>query len=247
MGRKPGKPLSVPSVISGSGYYDVLADISELVEQARRVAAEAINSVLAATYWEVGRRIVELEQGGKARAEYGEGLVKRLSADLTAKHGRGFSRRNLEQMRAFYQGWKIWQTPSAIFQARVKGSILTAHQGLEKAQTVSALPAPPKVSLLGAVCPKENLTMPDEADPVGLILCSDKDDAVVRYAMGGIQAQVFASKYLAKLPPAEAVRHELLATKLSLESKAALHDNTPTKLARAVLTKGKRRSRRRTD
>jgi hypothetical protein len=150
MGRKTPKSSSVPLVLNGAGYSDVLADISELLEQARRAAAKAINSLLASTYWQIGRRIFELEQGGRARAEYGEGLIKRLSADLTAKHGRGFSRRNLEQMRAFYREWEIRQTPSAIFEARVKGSVFAVHQSAEKAQTVSALSSLPPVSILGA-------------------------------------------------------------------------------------------------
>ncbi len=77
---------------------------------------------------------------------------------------------------------------------------------------------------------KENLAIPGEADPVGLILCSDKDDAVVRYAMGGIGAQVFASKYLAKLPPEEAVRRELLATKHAIEARTAPIAHAPTEL-----------------
>lgn len=63
--------------------------------------------------WEIGRRIVEFEQGGQGRAEYGVALLKRLSSDLTAEFGRGFSERNLEQMRLFYTGWPISQTPSA--------------------------------------------------------------------------------------------------------------------------------------
>lgn len=68
---------------------------------------------MTASYWEIGRRIVEFEQGGAERAGYGEELLKRLSADLTMRFGRGFSERNLEQMRLFYLGWQISQTPSA--------------------------------------------------------------------------------------------------------------------------------------
>ena len=68
---------------------------------------------------------------------------------------------------------------------------------------------------------KEHLMMPGEADPVGIILCSEKNDAVVHYATGGIQAQVFASRYLTSLPDAEVLRQELLRTKRALETKAA--------------------------
>ena len=92
----------VPAV--AADYGRLLGDISGLLERARRQAVRAVNSFLTATYWEIGRRIVEFEQGGQSRAAYGEELLIRLSADLTATHGRGFSERNLRQMRTFYLG-----------------------------------------------------------------------------------------------------------------------------------------------
>ena len=69
---------------------------------------------------------------------------------------------------------------------------------------------------------KEHLTMPGENEPTGIILCSDKDDAVVKYAMGAIRAQVFASKYLTELPDPETLRQEIVATQHALESRAAV-------------------------
>ncbi len=60
---------------------------------------------------------------------------------------------------------------------------------------------------------REHLTGPGENDPVGLVLCSAKDDAVVHYAMGGISAQVFAARYLTALPDPETLRREILATR----------------------------------
>jgi predicted nuclease of restriction endonuclease-like (RecB) superfamily len=100
-------------------YDGVLQGIVELLHAARSTAARTVNSIMTATYWEVGRRIVELEQGGKARAAYGEELTERLGKDLSASLGRGFSARNLRSMRLFYLTWpsseppKIGQTPSA--------------------------------------------------------------------------------------------------------------------------------------
>jgi len=91
----------------------LLSSVVDLIEEARRQAARSVNSVITATYWEMGRRIVEHEQQGRRRAGYGEALLNKLSADLTAHFGRGFSRRNLEQMRLFYLNWKIPQTLSA--------------------------------------------------------------------------------------------------------------------------------------
>jgi predicted nuclease of restriction endonuclease-like (RecB) superfamily len=84
-----------------------------LLEDSRRASVRAVNAFMTATYWELGRRIVEGEQSGGKRAGYGKELLKRLSSDLTAKFGRGFSQRNLEQMRLFYLGWRISQTLSA--------------------------------------------------------------------------------------------------------------------------------------
>ena len=73
---------------------------------------------------------------------------------------------------------------------------------------------------------KEHLMEPGENDPVGIILCSDKDDAVVHYAMGGIQAKVFASHYLTDLPDAETLRREILETQHALEQRAARRRTT---------------------
>lgn len=103
---------------SPADYDRLVSDISGLLEQARRTAVRSVNSVLTATYWEIGRRIVEFEQGGKERAEYGEALLVNLACDLKAKYGRGFSKSNIFQMRAFYQGWEIFQTPSGKFHAQ---------------------------------------------------------------------------------------------------------------------------------
>ena len=64
-----------------------------------------MNSITTAVYWEIGRRIVESEQRGQRRADYGERLIERLSSDLTKQFGRGFGTINLWRMRAIYQAW----------------------------------------------------------------------------------------------------------------------------------------------
>jgi predicted nuclease of restriction endonuclease-like (RecB) superfamily len=88
-------------------YGGLLADVVRVIEETRRAAARAVNAAMTTTYWAIGRRIVEQEQQGAARAGYGERLLKRLAHDLSRRFGRGFSERNLEQMRAFYLGWPI--------------------------------------------------------------------------------------------------------------------------------------------
>lgn len=399
--------------VSADDYAGLVGDISELLEQSRRTAARSVNSILTATYWEIGRRIVEFEQGGEARAEYGTELLKRLAADLTARFGRGFSRPGLQRMRAFYQGWEICSTPSSKFEARVRlpaGLGIDAGKGgrgdaemvefsaspshrvsvseSQIVQTPSAIfdqrlftafplawshyvrlmavekpharafyeteairggwsvrqldrqistqffertsnskqqaamlargrkPKPEDLVSaedeirdpylleflnlkdeyseseleegliqhleaflleLGAgftfvarqkrirvggewyridlllfhrrlkclvvidlklgkfthadagqmglylTYAKQHLTEPGENDPVGIILCSGKDDAVVEYAMGGINARVFASKYLTQLPDAETLRKEIETTRRALLDHRQLH------------------------
>ena len=96
-------------------YDSILSDLSELLEQSRRMTARSVNAIMTATYWEIGRRIVEIEQKGEERAEYyGKEIIDRLAKDLSDRFGRGFGRRNLFQMRAFYLAYeKIVQTLSA--------------------------------------------------------------------------------------------------------------------------------------
>lgn len=377
MAKRKQKPGALAPV-GGKDYDGLLSGLSGLLDQARVATARVVNGLMAATYYELGRRIVEFEQGGKERAEYGEGLLKRLGADLSKRFGRGFSRRNLEQMRVFYLDWEISQTPSGVFQLRAK------TEATAKAQTVSALSSPLvttetfplpwshyvrlmtvanrtarqfyeeeaikggwsvrqldrqvstqfyerlsgskrkgelltkaqvaqpgdvadaselvrdpyvleflnlsdeygeseleeaiirnlesflvelgrgftfvarqrkiridaqwyKIDLLlfhrrlrclvvidlkiGAFThadagqmnlylnyAKEHLSEPGEHDPVGLILCSEKSDTVVKYAMGGINAKVFASEYLTVLPSEEELRTAIERAKLALIS-----------------------------
>jgi predicted nuclease of restriction endonuclease-like (RecB) superfamily len=102
-------------VEKAGSYGELLSGIVVLLERGRESAARSVNAVLTTTYWLVGQRLVEQEQGGEERALYGSELLKRLSRDLQSRLGRGFSERNLEQMRQFYLGWPIPQTPSANF------------------------------------------------------------------------------------------------------------------------------------
>jgi len=85
-----------------TGYDSVLSGIVRLLEGSRRASARTVNAIMTATYWEMGRRIVEFEQGGSLRAEYGERLMEKLSADLTARFGRGFGLIQVRIMRQFF-------------------------------------------------------------------------------------------------------------------------------------------------
>ena len=102
-------------ITMAENYDNIRIGIVELLKAARSAAARNVNSIMTAAYWEIGRRIVTLEQGGERRAEYGEQLIEQLSVDLSSQFGRGFGRANLWQMRAFYRAWpesQILQTVS---------------------------------------------------------------------------------------------------------------------------------------
>jgi endonuclease YncB( thermonuclease family) len=88
--------------LAKSSYHKLVTEISSLYESARKA--------LVKTYWEIGKKIVEVEQDGEFRAEYGEHLLGRLSKDLSRKYGEGFSVTNLEKMRKFYLTHKISET-----------------------------------------------------------------------------------------------------------------------------------------
>ena len=89
------------------GYRHLLEQISDTYTQGRVRAVQAVNSQLIETYWQVGHHIVEFEQAGRERAEYGKALIHTLAADLGVRHGKGFSRSNLVYMRLLYQRYPI--------------------------------------------------------------------------------------------------------------------------------------------
>ena len=107
--------LRRPSLSHDASYRAVCGDVSKIIDAARESAARSVNAAMTAAYWLVGRRIVEFEQSGEDRAEYGAALIERLAEDLTVQFGRGFSRQNVQNMRLFYLSYpigKIRQTPS---------------------------------------------------------------------------------------------------------------------------------------
>ncbi|OYT11944.1 MAG: hypothetical protein B6I19_10600 [Bacteroidetes bacterium 4572_114] len=87
---------------SDNNYQALITQISDTYRQGQRNATIAVNSHLVETYWKIGQDIVEFEQEGKQRAEYGKALPQNISKDLTIVHGKGFSLSNVKRMRQFY-------------------------------------------------------------------------------------------------------------------------------------------------
>jgi predicted nuclease of restriction endonuclease-like (RecB) superfamily len=97
-------------------YSELKKEIGILLQRGREQAGRAINSILVNTYWQIGHHIVEFEQKGEAKAEYGSKLIDRLSKDLTIEYGQGFSRSNIKQIRKFYLTFPKSQTVSDQFE-----------------------------------------------------------------------------------------------------------------------------------
>jgi predicted nuclease of restriction endonuclease-like (RecB) superfamily len=94
-------------------YNQLIENIGFSLDKGRRNAINAINTELLLTKWEIGKYIIEFEQDGDEKAEYGSNLLNKLSVDLKLRYGKGFSRRNILDMRRFYSCFPIWQTLSA--------------------------------------------------------------------------------------------------------------------------------------
>ena len=138
----------VPSTGEAARYEAVFGEVSEIVEAARRSAVRSVNAVMTAAYWLIGKHVVELEQKGRSRAEYGQDTVGRLAADLSARYGRGFSVRNIRLMRAFYRSWPIVQTASAELGDEQNWQTLSAESVLDALRSRFPLPWSAYVRLL---------------------------------------------------------------------------------------------------
>jgi len=117
-------------------YTSLIKRLAEIIHSAKATAVRQINKAQVLAYYEIGREIVEFEQKGKARAGYGEELIVKLSKDMTLRFGKGFSERNLRNMRAFYLNFPIRQTVSA--ESYIFSKFQTASEKSSIPQTMSA-------------------------------------------------------------------------------------------------------------
>ena len=112
-------------------YESLIESIATLLIAGRRQVALSVNTILVQTYWQVGQYIVEYEQQGKQKAEYGSFLFDQLSKDLTFRCGKGFSRSNLLYMRKFYLEFPKRETVSHVLSWSHYFEILKSDNDLE--------------------------------------------------------------------------------------------------------------------
>ena len=111
-------------IIKKPNYKSLLGSVSKIIEAARWNAVKQVNTIIVQTYWEISRLIVEKEQKGEEKADYGTTLIVELSKDLIKHYGKGFSKSNLFLMRRFYLTYapQKFQTVSGKFR---EGQILS--------------------------------------------------------------------------------------------------------------------------
>lgn len=112
-------------------YGQLIDNIGSLLQTARTQVATTINNILVKTYWEIGRYIIEYEQNGNERAEYGSNLLNRLATDLKKQYGTGFGRSNIHYMRRLYMAFPKVQTLSELLSWSHYVEILKVDDPLE--------------------------------------------------------------------------------------------------------------------
>nr|WP_300846965.1 PDDEXK nuclease domain-containing protein [uncultured Acetatifactor sp.] len=165
-------------------------EIRNILLAARSKVYQTANFAMVEAYWNIGKSIIE-EQGGNDKAEYGAGLLKEFSKQMTHDFGKGFTVTNLKYMRQFY---------------------LTFPNG-------------------HALRDELSWELMNEGDnpPIGIVLCADKSESVVKYTLPENETQIFASKYKLYLPSEEELLQELRREYQALENEK-LEKTESTKL-----------------
>lgn len=168
-------------LIQNADYQSLLDNIGGTLSDARSKLSREVNSVMVDAYWNIGRYIVEFEQNGNDRAEYGSNLLNRLSQDLTQKYGKGFSKSNLLYIRKFYIAFRKGETVSHLLSWSQYFEILKLNDPLE-------------ISFYVKECEKQNWSVRELKRQMNsmlfhrLALSKDKDD-VLQLAEHGSDVQ----------------------------------------------------------
>ena len=172
-------------------YRNLLTDIGQLLQQARQQVASAVNTTMLTTYWTIGQYIVEFEQQGNERAEYGSDLINRLSRDLTERYGKGYSKSNLLYIIKLYITFPISETVSHLLTWSHYFEILKLDDPLEMNYY------------------REEMNVEGDNEPIGIVLGANKDQLMMQYALQGITNQLFVAKYQLYLPSREELQSKL--------------------------------------
>ena len=189
--------------------------ISRLIDESRKQVAKAVNTAMVYTYYGVGQYIVEFEQGGKARAAQGKGVLIRLSARLKEKYGKGWSVETLTKCRKFYMVFSI----SSPLETKSKKIVPTGDQihkfilPWSHYQIIMREENPQARSFYEIEAQYVNYfdrykRLEFEKPTIGILLCKDKNDALVELTLPK-DANIYAQQYALCLPKKEELQQKL--------------------------------------
>ena len=180
-------------------------EVKAILITARNRVYQTANFAMVEAYWNIGKTIIE-EQGGNEKAEYGTGLLKELSKQMTQDFGKGFTVANLKNMRQFYLTF-----PNS-YALRSELS-WTHYRLLMRVENENAR----EFYMQEAYYERELMNEGDNP-PIGIVLCADKSESVVKYTLPENETKIFASKYKLYLPSEEELLRELNQEYQALES-----------------------------
>ena len=204
--------------------------VRSYIAKARAKVYTVANKEMVSAYWNVGREIVE-KQGGTERAKYGDGLIKGLSLKLTAEFGPGYTGASLRYMRLVYLAfpnchtlcdklsWSHYRTLACI--ENVKKRQFYLEECVKSGWGVRDLQRQVSTQFY------ERLMMnPGDNPPVGIVLGSERDEAVIRYTLNEHERNLFVVKYHLTLPTEEELQLELQRERAVLEEAKLLPDSS---------------------
>ncbi len=201
--EKVGAELVASESSTGSLSLSLIADLRKIIEQGRREAYAAVSQVMISTYWNIGKRIVEEEQGGADYAKYGQYLLRDLGEQLCAEYGRGYTKRRLEEYRLFYLSFRNIE----IAQTRLCNLTWSHFRIIMREPT-------PEGRAWYVRIYDDLFKGADDNPTIGVLLCTDTDNTIARYSVLHENEQLFAAKYMAYLPTEKEWRHEIEQQKI---------------------------------
>ena len=169
-------------------------DTCQIIENARSNDVRSVDFCRVQMYWNIGKRIFEEEQQGKERADYGKYIIRNLSKRLTPEYGSGFSVRQLEQSRQFYRTYPIANT-------------MRSQLNWSQYRRLIQIEDPDKREYYELESRIEKL--PDENPTIGILLCTQKNDTLVRMTLPEDNKTILASEYKLYLPTTEQLVKEV--------------------------------------
>ena len=199
----------------------LIDDVRSIVESGLRKAYQNVNAITVLTYWQVGRRIVEEEQQGERRAEYGAQIINVLSANLRRTYAKGYTSRDLRAYRQFYlcfNDLEIWYSRVPNLTWTHFRTLLSVTNNDARYWYVKEASRQDVGQMDMYVRMFDDLKRTEGDNPtIGLLLCSETSEDIARYSVLHDSKQLFASKYLTFLPSQEELQREIEKQKVIFE------------------------------